>query len=83
VVQCSYRERFCDAAYFRETSSDKKSRVSLIKKASSSAAENVMAIVLGHFQSVFQRPETKYLRRETFVGFPAWVWIWTCHCDII
>ena len=28
-------------------------------------------------------PETKYLRRETFVGFPAWVWICMCHCDSI
>jgi hypothetical protein len=27
--------------------------------------------------------ETEYLRRETFVGFPASVWIWMRHCDSI
>jgi hypothetical protein len=41
-------------AHFREISSDRWSRVSLIRKASSSAAENVMAIVLAYFQSVCQ-----------------------------
>ena len=68
MVQCLYRERFCDAAHFREISSDKKSRVSLIKKASSSAAENVMAIVLGHFQSVCQD-----LKRSTYDVKRLWV----------
>ena len=70
MVQCLYREKFWDAAHFREISSDKKSRVSLIKKASSSAAENVMAIVLGHFQSVCQD-----LKQSTYDVKRLWVFL--------
>jgi hypothetical protein len=68
VVQRLYREKFCDATHFREISSDRWSRVSLIKKASSSAAENVMAIVLGHFQLACQN-----LKQSTYDVKRLWV----------
>jgi hypothetical protein len=59
-------------AHFREISSDRWSRVSLIRKASSSAAENVMAIVLAYFQSVCQdRRQSTYDVKRLWVFQPG------------
>jgi hypothetical protein len=57
ILQHLFEETFGDAPHFREISCDKESRVSLMRNASSSTAENDKAIVLAQYQRMYSRYE--------------------------